>query len=60
MEQQMFHLYGLQPAITRIEGQGNGGYDLRMSSKSREEILNSPFHKVLHPEYLIGSRTAWG
>ena len=31
--------YGDQPMITRIEGQGNGGYFLDMTDESRDQIL---------------------
>ncbi len=32
-------VYGDQPMITRIEGQGNGGFFLDMTDESREQIL---------------------
>ena len=33
--------YGTQPMITRIEGQGNGGYFLDMTDQCREEIVKN-------------------
>lgn len=39
--------YGDQPMITRIEGQGNGGFFLDMTDESREQILaNNTFNNV--------------
>ncbi|MCQ2283413.1 MAG: T9SS type A sorting domain-containing protein [Bacteroidales bacterium] len=39
--------YGDQPMITRIEGQGNGGFFLDMTDESREQILaNNVFNNV--------------
>lgn len=39
--------YGDQPMITRLEGQGNGGFFLDMTDASREQILtNNTFNNV--------------
>ena len=39
--------YGDQPMITRIEGQGNGGFFLELTDESREQILaNNTFNNV--------------
>lgn len=39
--------YGDQPMITRIEGQGNGGFFLDMTDESREQILaNNTYNNV--------------
>ena len=32
--------YGTQPMITRVEGQGNGGYFLDMTDESRDKIMS--------------------
>jgi len=40
-------VYGDQPMITRIEGQGNGGLFLDMTDESREQILlNNTFNNI--------------
>lgn len=40
-------IYGDQPMITRLEGQGNGGLFLDMTDESREQILaNNVFNNV--------------
>ncbi len=40
-------VYGDQPMITRLEGQGNGGFFLDMTDESREQILqNGVFNNV--------------
>lgn len=40
-------VYGEQPMITRLEGQGNGGFFLDMTDESREQILaNNVFNNV--------------
>lgn len=43
--------YGDQPMITRIEGQGNGGYFLEMTDESRRQILqNTTFNNVQYKQ----------
>lgn len=40
-------VYGEQPMITRLEGQGNGGFFLDMTDESRQQILaNNVFNNV--------------
>lgn len=46
--------YGDGPKITRIEGQGNGGMVLDMTSESIESILTSPDHRIANPVYMNG------
>ncbi|MDL2311688.1 hypothetical protein LJC68_02275 [Bacteroidales bacterium OttesenSCG-928-B11] len=41
--------YGTQPMITRVEGQGNGGFFLDLTDETREKILNE--NKVQHLTY---------
>lgn len=38
--------YGDGIPVTRLEGQGNGGFELRLTSESLDKILNSPDHKL--------------
>ena len=47
--------YGDGVNITRIEGQGNGGYNLELTSKTITEILASPSSRSLNPTYKAGS-----
>lgn len=46
--------YGDGPVIRRIEGQGNGGMVLDFTQSTIDEILNSPNHRSLEPEYIGG------
>jgi hypothetical protein len=41
--------YGDQPMIRRIEGQGNGGFELDLTEESENEILAN--NRALHPLY---------
>lgn len=45
--------YGDQPQVTRVEGQGNGGYLLDLSASSEEQIVNSGFmdYPIYKPGY---------
>ncbi len=43
--------YGDGPEIQRIEGQGNGGLVLDLTTKTEEEILQAPDHRSYHPVY---------
>ncbi len=45
--------YGMQPQITRIEGQGNGGFALEMTDESENAILTDPNFK--HVTYKAGA-----
>jgi PKD repeat protein len=42
------------PAITRIEGQGNGNQEMHFTKETIEEILSSPEHRSLFPVYAPG------
>lgn len=44
-------MYGTGARITRIEGQGNGGNVLDLTSETVSEILNSPIHRAMYPVY---------
>ena len=46
--------YGDGVKLTRMEGQGNGGLALELSSETINEILNSNDHRSLYPEYSQG------
>lgn len=46
--------YGDQFEITRTEGQGNGGFDLSLSSETVSEIMNSPTNSVSNLKYEKG------
>ena len=39
--------YGFQPPITRLDGRGNGGNNLRLSAETEEEILLSGYSEEL-------------
>ncbi|MCB9447234.1 MAG: T9SS type A sorting domain-containing protein [Flavobacteriales bacterium] len=39
------------PMLTRVEGQGNGGQVLDLTQASITAIMNSPTHRIAHPEY---------
>ncbi len=43
--------YGDGPRITRIEGQGNGGNALELTTKTIDEIMTGPPWKSITPEY---------
>ena len=45
--------YGQHPKITRIEGQGNGGFAMDISAESESAILSNPNFK--HIEYKSGA-----
>ena len=47
--------YGDGVQITRIEGQGNGGYNLDLTHNTIIEILESPNHRSLNPIYKVGA-----
>ena len=44
--------YGDGPKLVRLEGTGNGGIDLELTQKTKDEIM--AFGKVDYPEYEIG------
>lgn len=46
--------YGDGPMLTRVEGQGNGGRDLVLTTESRLEIFNSANGKVEQITYAAG------
>jgi hypothetical protein len=46
--------YGNQVVLTRIEGQGNGGYALDFTSESIPDILNPPYYRAFTATYLLG------
>jgi hypothetical protein len=46
--------YGSGPEITRIEGQGNGGNTLDLTSASENELLAATDGRILHPRYQAG------
>ncbi len=50
-------VYGDGPAITRIEGTGNGGGVLDLAPGVEELILNSPDHAFANPTYKGNSST---
>ncbi len=43
--------YGTQPQITRLEGQGNGGFALELTKATRDEIMKGAPWKVDAVEY---------
>lgn len=43
--------YGTQPVITRIEGQGNGGFFCEMSQKTKDQIMSGAPWKANEIEY---------
>lgn len=47
-------VYGSGPEITRIEGQGNGGLILDLTSQSESEIIGSTDARIFQPEYIAG------
>ena len=47
--------YGDGVKLTRLEGQGNGGMSLELTATTVEEILNSPDHRSLYPQYVQGN-----
>ncbi len=46
--------YGNGPQVTRIEGQGNGGYALDLTDASINDILNSPISRAQQITYVAG------
>lgn len=40
--------YGLQPAITRLEGSGNGGFALQLAPTTEEQIVQNSFAQELN------------
>jgi hypothetical protein len=44
--------YGDQPEITRIEGQGNGGIELKLTASSEDQIVANNFNN--YPTYQAG------
>ncbi len=46
--------YGDGPRLTRIEGQGNGGRDVRLSERSMAEIVASPEGRIKEITYDFG------
>ena len=46
--------YGDGVEMTRIEGQGNGGFSLELTEETVAEILNSADHRSLNPKYQQG------
>lgn len=46
--------YGDGVEMTRIEGQGNGGFSLELTEETVAEILNSADHRSLNPKYKQG------
>lgn len=44
-------IYGMGPKLTRIEGHGNGGNVLDLTSSSISQILSSSTSRVLNPTY---------
>ena len=44
--------YGVGPAITRIEGQGNGGFPMDLTDQSVTNILNSPINRSQQLNYI--------
>ena len=46
--------YGDGVKITRIEGQGNGGNNLELTTTTVDEILTSADHRSLYPVYKEG------
>lgn len=51
--------YGIGPMITRVEGQGNGGFALDLTDQSIIDILNSSNNRVQNITY-IGNRGPLG
>lgn len=47
-------LYGTGPQITRIEGYGNGGNNVRLTKETEELILNSPDNRADTLVYELG------
>jgi hypothetical protein len=39
-------LYGTSPEITRVEGRGNGGNNIKLTADTERRILESPNHKA--------------
>lgn len=46
--------YGAGPRITRIEGNGNGGMNLEMTTASIHAILSANDHRIKEPTYEYG------
>ncbi|MCB9251456.1 MAG: hypothetical protein H6605_03265 [Flavobacteriales bacterium] len=46
--------YGLSPRITRMEGSGNGGNWIDLTTESELEIISNPPYKMAHPTYEVG------
>ena len=46
--------YGMGPKLTRIEGHGNGGNIIDLTSSSASEILSSSTSRILNPTYENG------
>jgi len=44
--------YGNGPAVTRVEGQGNGGYALDLTDQTVNDILNSPVQRAQKLTYV--------
>ncbi|RYD52161.1 MAG: hypothetical protein EOP52_08275 [Sphingobacteriales bacterium] len=47
--------YGSSVKITRIEGTGNGGNALQLTTASEDSAMMPSAYRVLHPEYIEGS-----
>ncbi len=43
--------FGYGPKVTRIEGQGAGGYAVDLTKATIDKILTSPTHRVIEAEY---------
>lgn len=46
--------YGLTPRIRRMEGSGNGGNIVDLTTESELEIISNPPYKMAHPLYEVG------
>ncbi|MDF2436464.1 MAG: hypothetical protein K0Q95_840 [Bacteroidota bacterium] len=46
--------FGASPAITRVEGQGNGGQVLDISAESEKEIMESNSSRAIKVKYIPG------
>ncbi len=46
--------YGVGPRIKRIEGSGNGGNNIDLTSASELEIISNPPYKMSNPIYEVG------
>jgi hypothetical protein len=46
--------YGSGPQVTRVEGQGNGGYALDLTDQSISDILASPVNRAQQITYVAG------